>query len=61
MKNEKNMIQEEDYIDIITPLSKLWHSKKIILRVVSIFVIIGIIVALSEPNKYTASSMFIPT
>lgn len=60
MKVEKNMIQEDEYIDIINYLSKLWYSKITILKLVLIFGIVGVFVALSKPNEYTASSMFIP-
>ena len=60
MESSKNNIQAEDQIDVIALLSKIWHRKKIILITVAIFGIIGIFVALSTPNKYTASSMFTP-
>jgi uncharacterized protein involved in exopolysaccharide biosynthesis len=60
MESSKNNIQAEDQIDVIALLSKIWHRKKIIFITVAIFGIIGILVALSTPNKYTASSMFTP-
>ena len=60
MESSKNNIEAEDQIDIIALLSKIWHRKKIILKTVAIFGVIGIFVALSTPNKYTASSMFTP-
>ena len=41
-------------------LSKIWHHKKSILKTVVIFGVIGILVALATPNKYTASSLFTP-
>ena len=60
MKVEKNTIKEDEYIDIINYLSKLWHSKITILKLVLIFGFVGVIVALSKPNEYVASSMFVP-
>ena len=60
MESSKNNTQAEDQIDIIALLSKIWHRKKTILKTVAIFGVIGIFVALSTPNKYTASSMFTP-
>ena len=60
MESSKNNTQAEDQIDIIALLSKIWHRKKIILKTVVIFGIIGVFVALSTPNKYTASSLFTP-
>ena len=52
--------QSEDQIDIIALLSKLWDGKKLIIRTVCIFGIIGVYVALSTPNQYPASAMFTP-
>ena len=60
MESSKNNIEAEDQIDIIALLSKIWHRKKIILKTVAIFGVIGIFVALFTPNKYTALSMFTP-
>ena len=60
MESSKNSIQAEDQIDIIALLSKIWHHKKSILKTVVIFGVIGILVALATPNKYTASSLFTP-
>ena len=57
--SEKNL-QAEDQIDIIALLSKLWDRKKLIFRTICLFGIIGIVVALSTPNQYTASAMFTP-
>ena len=60
MESSKNNIQEEDQIDIIALLSKIWSSKKIILKTIVVFGVFGLLVALSTPNQYTASSMFTP-
>jgi uncharacterized protein involved in exopolysaccharide biosynthesis len=60
MESSKKKIQTKDQIDIIALVSKIWHRKKIILKTVVIFGVIGLLVALLTPNKYTASSMFTP-
>ena len=60
MESSKNNIQEEDQIDIIALLSKIWSSKKIILKTIVVFGVFGLLVALFTPNQYTASSMFTP-
>ena len=60
MESSKNNLQTEDQIDIIALLSKVWYHKKSILKTVVIFGVIGILVALATPNKYTASSLFTP-
>ena len=61
MELSNKNIQDEDQIDIIAYLSKLWGFKKLIFKTVCIFGIIGVVVALSTPNQYTASSMFTPS
>jgi len=58
--SEKNL-QAEDQIDIVALLAKVWSQKKLIFRSVCVFGIIGIVVALTTPNQYTASSMFTPS
>ena len=60
MESSKNNIQEEDQIDIIALLSKIWSGKKIILKTIVVFGVFGLLVALFTPNQYTASSMFTP-
>ena len=60
MESSRNNLRAEDQIDIIALLSKVWYHKKSILKTVVIFGVIGILVALSTPNKYTASSLFTP-
>ena len=60
MDSSKNNETREDQIDIIALLSKIWSSKKIILKTVVVFGVFGLLVALSTPNQYTASSMFTP-
>jgi uncharacterized protein involved in exopolysaccharide biosynthesis len=51
---------EEDQIDIIALLSKIWNRKKLILKAIAVFGVVGVLVAVSTPNQYTASSMFTP-
>ena len=60
MEASQNNVQNEDYIDFIKPLSKIWNKKILVFKSLIIFGIIGVLVALSTPNQYTASSMFTP-
>jgi uncharacterized protein involved in exopolysaccharide biosynthesis len=60
MESSKNNIQAEDQIDIIALLSKIWNRKKFILKAIAVFGVVGVLVAVSTPNQYTASSMFTP-
>lgn len=50
----------EDEIDLIELLKSLWSGKKLIIKITSFFVILGIVVSLLSPIVYTASSTFIP-
>ena len=51
---------EEDSIDIIGPLKKVWSQKKLIIKVTGSFFIIGCIVAILSPVVYTSQTIFVP-
>lgn len=51
---------EEDEIDIIGLIKKVWSSKIFIIKWTLCFVVIGTIVALLSPNEFKASTTFIP-
>jgi len=53
-------IESEDQIDIIAPISKVWAGRKFVIKSAIIAAVIGVLVAISTPNTYTASSMFTP-
>ena len=50
----------EDEIDLIALIKSLWISRKKIFKITSLFLILGVLIALSSPVVYTASSTFIP-
>jgi uncharacterized protein involved in exopolysaccharide biosynthesis len=56
--NKEHM--EEDQIDIVALLSKLWQRKKFVVKTTLVFGAMGVLVALFTPNQYTASSLFTP-
>ena len=53
-------IELEDQIEIIALLSKVWAGRKFVIKSAIIAAVIGVLVAISTPNTYTASSMFTP-
>lgn len=55
MKNDLN-----NEIDLIEILKKLYTSKKIIIYGSTLFIILGIIISLISPIKYSSSTTFIP-
>ena len=58
--NKNKMYDEDDSIDIIELLSKIWKSKIFIVKITILFSLIGIIYSLSLNNIYRSSSMFYP-
>ena len=59
--SNKNMeFESEDQIDIVALIAKVWKSKKFILKSILVFGVLGLLVAISTSNQYTASSMFTP-
>ena len=52
---EKN---KEAEIDLLELARKLWGNKKFIIKVTLIGAVVGVIIALSIPKKYTATVVF---
>ena len=53
-------LESEDQIDIVALIAKVWKSKKLIFKSMLVFGVLGVLVAISTPNQFTASSMFTP-
>ena len=51
---------EEDSIDIIALLKNIWDGRKLVIKSVAAFFIVGCIVALLSPNIYTSETTFVP-
>lgn len=51
---------KEDSIDIISILRKIWCEKKLILKAMTSFFVIGCVVALFSPVEYTSQTTFVP-
>lgn len=59
--NKKNTkILQEDEIDLVELLKKVYKEKKLILKYSIIAAFVGVVFALLQPNKYTSSTTFIP-
>ena len=60
-ENKQNLLPvEEDTIDLIEILQKLWVKRKLILIVTGAAMALGLVVALLTPNQYTASCTLVP-
>ena len=55
----ENPIQEDE-IDLLALLQQLWGKRMWIVKVTTLFVVLGVAVALYTPTKYKAETVFIP-
>ena len=60
MATEQINKQEENEIDLIEVIRKLWAKRKFILRVTIIFFCLGVLVALFSSKEYTATCTMVP-
>jgi len=58
--NSTGMTHEEDSIDIIAILKTVWNGRKLVVKSVAAFFLIGCIVALLSPVIYTSETTFVP-
>jgi uncharacterized protein involved in exopolysaccharide biosynthesis len=52
---------EDDSIDIIALLKQLWVARKTILKIILVFIFLGLFMAIFSKKEYTASTTFVPT
>ena len=48
------------YIDVVSLAKKVWEKRRFIVKVTCCFIVLGVLVALVTPRKYTATRVFIP-
>lgn len=51
---------EEDTFDIMEMIHNLWVSRKTFLKIALAFLLLGIVVALFSPKKYTVTTLMVP-
>ena len=58
MEEKKDIVRdnnaEEQEIDIMAMVMRLWEKRKFIIKVVCVFAVIGFIAAITSPNIYTS-------
>ncbi len=59
MKNKKETY-DKDFIDFIDLFSKIWVSKKFIIKITILFFLLGLIYSLTLQDIYRSSSIFYP-
>lgn len=61
MENEnRNNNSQEQEIDLVEVIRKLWKNRKFILKITAAFIILGIAVALFSAKEYTAGCTMVP-
>lgn len=55
-----NMPQEEEGIDVVDLLRKLWDGKKTIIICTAVFIVLGLVMALTMKRTYSVSSTMVP-
>lgn len=54
-----NQPQEEE-IDLVEVIRKLWKNRKLIIQITVVFMVLGILVALLSPKEYSAGCTMVP-
>lgn len=60
IQNQNNFPVEEQEIDIMELIRKMWLNKALILKFTAVFMVVGVFVALFSPKVYTASCDVVP-
>lgn len=59
-QNQNNMPVEEQEIDLVELIQKMWINRWLIIKVAGVFVVLGVLVALFSPKVFTASCDIVP-
>ena len=57
---QANRMPQEEEIDLVEVVRKLWKNRKLILKITVVFMVLGILVALFSPKEYTAGCTMVP-
>ncbi len=60
LQNQNNMPVEEQEIDLVELIQKMWINRWLIIKVTSVFVVLGVLVALFSAKVFTASCDIVP-
>ncbi|GAO31473.1 Wzz/FepE/Etk N-terminal domain-containing protein [Geofilum rubicundum] len=53
-------IIQDDEIDLVALMLHIWNGRWLILKVIGVFVVLGLVVAFTSPEKYTSTVKLIP-
>lgn len=57
---QNNIPQEEQEIDLVALIKKLWLNKGLIIKLTAVFMVVGVLVAIFSSKVYTASCDVVP-
>lgn len=60
MQNQYTNIHEEQEIDLVELIQRLWFNRWLIVKVTAAFMVLGLLVALFSAKEYTASCEVVP-
>ena len=60
LQNQNNMPVEEQEIDLVELIQKMWINRWLIIKVTGVFVVLGVLVALFSAKVHTASCDIVP-
>ena len=55
-----NMPEDEQEIDIVELIQKMWVNRMLIIKITAVFMVVGIVVALVSPKVFTSSCDVVP-
>ena len=55
-----NMPEDEQEIDIVELIQKMWVNRMLIIKITAVFMVIGLVAALSSKNVFTSSCDVVP-
>lgn len=55
-----NQMPQEEEIDLVEVIRKLWNNRKLMLKITIVFMVLGVLVALFSPKEYTAGCTMVP-
>ncbi|MGY6521267.1 MAG: GNVR domain-containing protein [Mongoliitalea sp.] len=51
---------QEDEIDLLALAKTIWIKRKLIITITSVFIVLGLLIAILSPKEFTANSVFVP-
>ena len=60
IQNQNNYPVDEQEIDLVELIQKMWLNRGLILKLTAVFMVVGVFVAIFSPKVYTASCDIVP-